>query len=40
MFKKGFLSKGQFDADRAKYDELMFQLDPKYVPASASPAKP
>jgi multidrug resistance efflux pump len=35
MFKKGFLSRGQYLADRAAYDELMIQLDPKYVPAPA-----
>ena len=32
MFKKGFVSRGQYLADRMTYDEYMSQLDPKYVP--------
>ena len=44
MLKKGYVSKTRYDADKAAYDELMIQLDPKYVPAppaelpSTSPA--
>ena len=37
MFKKGFVSKLAYDADKAAYDELMIQLDPKYVPAAPAP---
>ena len=39
MFKKGYVSQATFLADRAAYDELMIQLDPKYVPAPI-PATP
>jgi beta-lactamase regulating signal transducer with metallopeptidase domain/multidrug resistance efflux pump len=35
MFKKGYVSKTAYEADKAAYDELMIQLDPKYVPAPA-----
>ncbi len=38
MFKKGFVSKAQYDADKASYDELMIQLEPKYVPAPPAEA--
>jgi multidrug resistance efflux pump len=36
QFKKGFVSKSTYVADKASYDELMIQLDPKFVPAPAA----
>ncbi len=40
MFKKGYVPKATYDADKASYDELMIQLDSKYVPAPAATPSP
>ncbi len=34
MFKKGYVPKATYDAEKASYDELMIQLDPKFVPTA------
>jgi len=40
LVKRGIIGQGSgpVEAARASYDELMFQLDPKYVPAHPAPA--
>jgi beta-lactamase regulating signal transducer with metallopeptidase domain len=40
MHKQGYVAEGQLNSARARYDELMFQLDPKYTPATPSPGSP
>jgi multidrug resistance efflux pump len=37
MHKQGYVSRATYLADRKSYDELMFQLDPKYVAPKPEP---
>jgi multidrug resistance efflux pump len=40
MAKKGYVASSELEAARARYDDLMFQLDPKYAPVKAPPTTP